>query len=222
MFYRLSNVRDRATKLQDRLQYLKTNLNLKAVKMYSAAKYPASRTYKEYEMAIPPKWDSTCEIPKPYKCSVPIKEVPETYLSSTCKTEDGQYLTNNNLHEKLQFYHVRTKSHREVYVDSNDVSFPLRLSSINALLFESMDNPYKVSRKETCHRTNDKQQIEDAPDSMVQPWQTLEMDSSSSYLYTPTLGEVKYLKMLKHFIMYREYTSNFALNISMTREGIDK
>lgn len=163
--------------------------------MYSAAKYPASHTYKEYEMTIKPECNNTSKIPKAYKCSVPIKNVPETYLSSNCKTEDGQYVANNNLQEKLQFYHVRSKSNKEAYLNGNEVSFPLHMSSINALLFNSMDNPYKVSMKESSHKTNDKQEIEDAPDSIIQPWKSAETDSSSSYLYTPTLGEVKYLKL---------------------------
>ncbi|KZC14061.1 WAS protein family like protein 1 [Dufourea novaeangliae] len=187
---RLSTIRNRATKVQDQLQYLQTNLNLKAVKMYSAAKYPACHTYKEYKMAIPPNYKDTHEIPKTYKCSVPIKEVPETYLPSNCKTEDAQHGANNNLQEKLQFYHVRSKTSKEVYTDSNELTFPLHLYSISALLFDSMDNPYKILTKQTGHRANESQQIEDAPDSIIQPWLTSEMDWSSSYLYTPTLGEV--------------------------------
>lgn len=187
---RLSNVKDRATKLQDRLKYLQTNLNLKAVKMFSAARYPASHTYKEYELAIPPRCDDINKIPKVYKCSVPIRDIPETYLSSNCKTEDGQYVSNNNLQEKLQFYHVRSRSNKELYIDNNEVTFPFELSSVNSLLFSSMDNPYKISTKQTSHKLNDKQQIEDAPDSIIQPWLSSEMDLSSSYLYTPTLGEV--------------------------------
>lgn len=181
--------------------------------MYSAAKYPASHTYKEYEMAIPPRYKDTHKIPKIYKCSVPIKEVPETYLSSNCKTEDGQYIAINNLQEKLQFYHVRPKSNREIYADNNEVSFPLHLSSINALLFDSMDNPYKISPKQICHRSNEKQQIEDAPDSIIQPWLTSEMESSSNYLYTPTLGEVKHKKLLKHY----QYPNNIFLKLSNTQ-----
>lgn len=190
-FSRLSNVKDRAAKLQDRLKYLQTNLNLKAVKMFSAARYPASHTYKEYELAVPPQCNDINKIPKVYKCSVPIRDIPETYLSSNCKTEDGQYVSNNNLQEKLQFYHVRSKSNKELYIDNNEVTFPFELSSINSLLFSSMDNPYKISTKQTSHKLNDKQQIEDAPDSIIQPWLSSEMDLSSSYLYTPTLGEVR-------------------------------
>lgn len=159
--------------------------------MFSAARYPASHTYKEYELAIPPQCDDINKIPKVYKCSVPIRDIPETYLSSNCKTEDGQYVSNNNLQEKLQFYHVRSKSNKELYIDNNEVTFPFELSSINSLLFSSMDNPYKISTKQTSHKLNDKQQIEDAPDSIIQPWLSSEMDLSSSYLYTPTLGEVR-------------------------------
>ena len=94
------------------------------------------------------------------------------------------------MQEKLQFYHVRSKSNKELYIDNNEVTFPFELSSINSLLFSSMDNPYKISTKQTSHKLNDKQQIEDAPDSIIQPWLSSEMDLSSSYLYTPTLGEV--------------------------------
>lgn len=192
----MSNVKDRATKLQNRLKYLQTNLNLKAVKMYSAARYPAHHTYKEYELAVPPQCEDINKIPKVYKCSVPIKDVPETYLSSNCKTEDGQYVSNNNLQEKLQFYHVRSKYNKDDYVDNSEVTFPFHLSSISALLLNSMDNPYKIPTKQISHKLSDKQQIEDAPDSIIQPWLSSEMDLSSSYLYTPTLGEVRHSKVL--------------------------
>lgn len=188
----MSNVKDRATKLQDRLQYLQTNLNLKAVKLYSAAKYPASHIYKEYEMAIPPQSNGTNKIPRAYKCTVPLMDVPETHLSSNCKTEDGQYVGNNNLQEKLHFYHVRSKSNKEAYTNNSKESFPLHLSSINALLFNSMDNPYKISKKQASQKSNDKQKLEDAPDSIIQPWLSSELDAASSYLYTPTLGEASY------------------------------
>lgn len=167
--------------------------------MYSAARYPASHTYKEYELAVPPQYDNINKIPKVYKCSVPIKDITGAYLSSNCKTEDGQYITNNNLQEKLQFYHVRSKSNKEVYTD-NEMTFPFHLSSISAFLFNSMDDPYKISMKQTSHKLSDKQQIEDAPDSIIQPWLSTEMDLPSSYLYTPTLGEVRFFNTLIHKI----------------------
>lgn len=191
-FYRISSIKERARKLEDRLHYLQTNLNLKAVKMYSAAKYPANHTYKEYQMTIPPQCKLAATIPSVYKCSVPIKDIPEAYLSSNCKTEDGQYAANINLQEKLQFYHVRSKASKKNNPEIDDESFPPQLSSISAfLLFDSMDSPYEKTSVRSSRQPTDKQQIEDAPDSIVQPWLTSEVDASSSYLYTPTLGEVR-------------------------------
>lgn len=144
-------------------------------------------------MTIPQQCKRTTTIPNVYKCSVPIKDIPETYLSSNCKTEDGQYAANVNLQEKLQFYHVRSKTNKKADNSEDDVvPFPPQLSSVSALLlFDSMDSPYEKTSVRSSRQTDDKQQIEDAPDSIVQPWLSSEMDSSSSYLYTPTLGEVE-------------------------------
>lgn len=173
------------------MHYLQTNLNLKAVKMYSAAKYPASHTYKEYRMTIPLQRRSAPIVPGIYKCSVPIKDIPEAYLSSNCKTEDGQYAANINLQEKLQYYHVRSKASKKDHSEDDEQPYPPQLSSVSALLlFDSMDSPYEKASMRSSRQSTDKQQIEDAPDSIVQPWLSSEMDASSSYLYTPTLGEV--------------------------------
>lgn len=189
---RLLNVRNRATKLEDRLQYLQTSLNLKAVKMFSAAKYPANHTYNEYQMVITPPRKTESKIPNVYKSSVSVKDIPEPYSSSNCKTEDGKYAMSINLQEKLQFYHVRSKPNKEPWLsENNKESFPPHLSSVSALmLFNGADNPYEKSVKQLTHWLKDKQQIEDAPNSIVQPWDFSETDLSSSYLYTPTLGEV--------------------------------
>jgi len=182
------------------LHYLQTNLNLKAVKMYSAAKYPANHTYKEYQMTIPLQYKCTATIPSIYKCSVPIKDIPEAYLSSNCKTEDGQYAADINLQEKLQFYHVRSKAKKDNFED-DEQPYPPQLSSVSALLlFDSMDSPYERASMRSSRQSNNKQEIEDAPDSIVQPWLSSEIDVSSSYLYTPTLGEVyiliEYIKLI--------------------------
>lgn len=159
--------------------------------MYSAAKYPANHTYKEYQMTIPQR-ERTTTIPSVYKCSVPIKDIPEAYLSSNCKTEDGQYTANINLQEKLQFYHVRSKAGKKENLEDDMEPFPPQLSSVSALLlFDSMDSPYEKTSLRS-RQSADKQQIEDAPDSIVQPWLSSEMDASSNYLYTPILGEVRF------------------------------
>lgn len=162
--------------------------------MYSAAKYPANHTYKEYQITIPPQRKQAPIIPSAYKCSVPIKDISEAYLSSNCKTEDGQYAANVNLQEKLQFYHVRSKASKKDDPEDNEEPLP-QLSSVSALLlFNSMDSPYEKTSTRSLRQSTDKQQIEDAPDSIVQPWLSSDMDASSSYLYTPTLGEVRFLK----------------------------
>jgi len=143
-------------------------------------------------MVIPPQCKHATTIPSVYKCSVPIKDIPEAYLSSTCKTEDGQYAANVTLQEKLQFYHVRSKTSKKDNPENNDEPFPSQLSSVSAfLLFDSVDSPYEKTSMRSSRQSTDKQQIEDAPDSIVQPWLASEIDASCSYLYTPTLGEVR-------------------------------
>lgn len=169
--------------------------------MYSAAKYPANHTYKEYQMTIPPQRKHAPIIPNAYKCSVPIKDISEAYLSSNCKTEDGQYAANVNLQEKLQFYHVRSKASKKDNPEDNEELLPSQLSSVSALLlFNSMDSPYEKTSTRSSRQSTDKQQIEDAPDSIVQPWLSSDMDASSSYLYTPTLGEVRFFTLIYTYL----------------------
>ncbi|XP_066601609.1 WASH complex subunit 1-like [Prorops nasuta] len=188
---RLSIIKDRAKNLEGRLNYLQTNLNLKAVKMYSAAKYPAAHTYKEYQRTILHKQASLETLPNTYKCSVPIESMPDVYLSSNTKTEDGQYVANTNLQEKLQFYHVRSKQSENQASNKEGRDFFLQLSSISSLLlYDSMDNPYEKKLNKPLSESEDKKQIEDAPDSIIQPWNSLEAERAYNYLYTPILGEV--------------------------------
>lgn len=193
--------------------------------MYSAAKYPANHVYKEYRVTIPQQCKRAATIPSVYKCSVPIRDIPEAYLASNCKTEDGQYAASINLQEKLQFYHVRSKTSKKADNSEDDEEpFPPQLSSVSALLlFDSMDSPYEKTVR-SSRQSNDKQQIEDAPDSIVQPWLSSEMDSSSSYLYTPTLGEVRifsynasiYISMY-HFINYKSESISLIIFLNLCK-----
>lgn len=186
--YRLSNVKKRASNLQNRLNYLQTNLNLKAIKIYSAAKYPAADTYKDYQTVITPL-RKEIQIPKSYKGCVPIADVPENISFSNTRTEDGQYIAKTSLQEKLQFYYVKSKSiQKTIFGDIDEQSLPLKSSSINSfLLFDDVNIPCEQST--TMHQ-NSKEEIEEAPDSIQQPWNLSESDFSN-YLYTPTLGEVR-------------------------------
>lgn len=183
----MGSVKERAVKLQGKLDYMQNNLSLKAVKIYSAAKYPASHTYKDYELAIK---QPHIERQKPlnvYKSSVPIAETTKATLSS--KTENGQYACNVNLQEKLQFYHVRSKlmDNKRNFGKDDDNEIPSRLSSVSALLlFNSTKSPYE---RPTQDKDKDNK-IEDAPDSILQPWHASDIEASSNYLYAPTLGEV--------------------------------
>lgn len=177
-------------KLENQLRYLQSNLNLKAIKIYSAAKYPANRTYNEYKVAIPLQRDNISNIPSIYKCSVPIEDTQEAHLSTNFKAEDGQYAMNINLQEKLQFYYVRYKTNEQTENDINMRQYvPSLPSSVSALLlFDNVNTTYRKAL--SSNKSNDKKQIEDAPDSIVQPWHSSEMDLPSGYLYTPMLGEV--------------------------------
>ena len=161
--------------------------------MYSAAKYPASHTYREYHLALKsnPKKQSRTSI---YKSSDPITDTFDMHLTAGSKIGNGQYAANINIQEKLQFYYVKSKPHKRIASDGVNRS---RLmpgpSSISALM---LFNSSKQSRDQSSHstqQTGDQQGLEDAPDSILQPWHSSEVESPSTYLYAPTLGEVNKL-----------------------------
>lgn len=191
-FYRFKVIHARATKLQSQLDYLQTNLKLKAVKMYSAAKYPANHSYNEYKLAVQP--ESRKEILNNfiYKSPVPISDKFDTPLTTNSKVENGQYASNLNMQEKLQFYYVKSKPSKKTKLYEVDIDLARHnVSSINALLpFNNKASQNLVNIQSV--QSEDKSQIEDAPDSILQPWHTADMESPSTYLYAPTLGEVQY------------------------------
>ena len=158
--------------------------------MYSAAKYPANHTYKEYKLTIHPK--TRAEIPANiiYKSPVPISDKSDSPLAASSKIENGQYASNSSMQEKLQFYYVKSKPSKKakMYEVEKD-QMRQNVSSIDSLLpYNTKDSKSLVNIQSI--QTEDKGQIEDAPDSILQPWHSSEVESPSGYLYAPTLGEV--------------------------------
>ncbi|XP_058808671.1 WASH complex subunit 1 [Phymastichus coffea] len=186
---RISAIRTRAAKLQGKINYLQTNLNLKAVKLYSAAKYPAIHVYKEYELAVQPKLRKKMLPYAIYKSPVPISDKADIPLTSGSKVENGQYASSLNMQEKLQFYYVKSKPNKKAKSLEVDKEWMYQnVSAIGSLLPFSMKDSGNAYNLQSI-QNDDKSQIEDAPDSILQPWHSSEIESPSTYLYAPTLGE---------------------------------
>ena len=188
-------IQSRAEMVQGQMEFLQTNLSLKAVKMFSAAKYPASHTYKEYTsiLKINPKKESITSI---YKSPVPIADTLDMHLTAGSKIENGQYAANINIQEKLQFYYVKSKPYKRITEETNqDRIIPGPSSTSALMLFNSSKS--KDQSSHSANETNDKCP-EDTPDSILQPWHSSEVESPSSYLYAPTLGEVNTVFKMTH------------------------
>ncbi|KAK0097151.1 hypothetical protein PV326_003156 [Microctonus aethiopoides] len=183
---RLSGVKEKANKLQDQLIYLQDNMSLKAIKMYSDAKYPAYCTYQEYEtmMGIPMKNEDSVDVPT---SNIP-SEKPSINNSTESTIKVEHYATELNLKEKLQFYYVMSKPLIKNDTSLTSKSLANHVSSVSALLFGEDNVPDRLSHIFQSN-VNDTKQMEDAPDSIVQPWHSSDFESPS-YLYAPTLGEV--------------------------------
>lgn len=164
-------------------------MSLKAIKMYSDAKYPAYSTYKEYQTLINNPKEVTNKV---------TSQVDN--FSVRCPTESGvradHYASELKLKEKLQFYYVMNKSLKKDCLDKTNETPVTRVSSVSALLIDDDDD--KISKKYTglsSELGNNSRKIEDAPNSINQPWQSSDFDSPS-YLYAPMLGEVSFNKFI--------------------------
>lgn len=163
--------------------------------MYSAAKYPAYHTYKEYELAIKPKFRKQKKPYEIYKSPVPISEDSQTHLTSSSKLEDA---TDSSIQEKLQFYYVKPKPIKKDYTYQNQrPEFQYNVTSVDSLLPFHKEDTQKFTNLQS-DKIDDKSQIEDAPDSILQPWHASDIESPSTYMYAPTLGEVifKFVSLL--------------------------
>ena len=185
----MDDIHSRATVLQGKLDYIKTNLNLKAVKLYSASKYPASHIYKDYTIAVQPKLRKEISEHEIYKSLFPTSKKSDSQFKNS-KIENGQYAIGNlNMQEKLQFYYVNPKPTRLHSLSEENDQNRLNVSSIDSLLLFDQKEGQNFLNTQSVQNDN-KDQIEDAPDSILQPWHSLELESPSTYLYAPTLGEV--------------------------------
>lgn len=159
-------------------------MNLKATKMYSDSKHPASSIYQEYKTIINYD-DKKIKLPLSSKHSGTTRQEDDSWKKTI---NENHYSNEVNLKDKLQFYYVKpiNKQANKPVIISKKSSANF-VTSVSALLLnESIksDAPFQ-------HPSGDNsKQIQDAPDSISQPWHS-DFDSPS-YLYAPTLGEVNY------------------------------
>lgn len=189
-FYRLAGIKNRAVKLQGKLDHLQNNLSQKAVKLYSAAKYPSNNVYREYPIVVRVPSKREEKPPTVYKSSVPIAQESKLNGILGDKTKSGRRNGDVNIQEKLQFYHVKSKPK-----ERNEAHDPRRITVLpnyvgSLLLDDGKDSQYKLQSKSLLS-TNEKKGIEDAPDSILQSWHQTDLESPSNYFYAPTLGEVR-------------------------------
>ena len=160
---------------------------MKATKMYSDAKYPAFSTYKEYESFIGGPLKNLSQSLETNNISLMPSEIRDSSKLNPTSKED-HYTGEPNLQEKLQFYYVMGKPLKKAVwperPDDRPVSY---VSSVSALLLDEESND-RLSHLPVTENSN-AQRIEDAPDSIVQPWNSMDFESPS-YLYAPALGEV--------------------------------
>lgn len=166
-------------------------MSLKAIKIYSDAKYPAYSTYKEYETFINSPND---ELPVNKQVSRSDNYSVKNSVESTVKAD--HYASELKLKEKLQFYYVMNKPLKKDDLNKTNETSVTRVSSVSALLIDDNQTSNK-SANLSSPIGNNKRKIEDAPDSINQPWQSSDFESPS-YLYAPMLGEVtiQYLNLL--------------------------
>lgn len=158
---------------------------MKAVKMYSDVKYPAYSTYQEYHPIVDTKSPQKC--PKTREISS-ISDQRRTKPGETTqsRTNVNYYSPELNLKEKLQFYYVMGKSQQKRPTEFSHKLNIDKVSSVSALL---MNEPCLKSSEQQASSRRRAEQIQDAPDSIGQPWAASDMESPS-YLYAPMLGEV--------------------------------
>lgn len=183
-FFRLKNVKKKTCRIQDQLQYLQNNMNMKATKMYSDSKYPANSTYQEYKTIINIDDDKKSILSN----NKSQKKLNDNQSSIDRTKNDNYYSTEVNLKEKLEFYYVKSSNDKKTNIEMKDSSLLSAdcVSSVSALLI----NECLKSDTPVHHLSGiNTKEIQDAPDSISQPWHSLDFDSPS-YLYAPTLGEV--------------------------------
>lgn len=158
-------------------------------------------------MTIKPIQREKTNIVKAYKTSVPIEDKFDATSTSNSQSKGKQYAS-VNLQEKLQFYHLKTKSEgKQRKKTVNRV-----VSSVSALLpFDSVKGHYEPASFIAADKKDERYQIEDAPDSILQPWHSSEVETPSGYMYAPALGEVivKFLYSSSRFLFRRLKKMNF-------------
>ncbi|XP_012268668.2 WASH complex subunit 1-like [Athalia rosae] len=187
---KLINIKNRAVRLQSSLDHLQNNMNLKAVKLYSAAKYPSNHVYREYQTTFKMSLKDEDKPPSVYKSPVPIAQSLNSHGLGEEKSKSGRQISDFSMQEKLQYYHIKRKPAQR-HNPSNFKLSNLEVSSISSLLLDAgKDNQYGKLHPKNLAPVNDKREIEDAPTSILQSWHPTDIESPSNYFYAPTLGEV--------------------------------
>ncbi|XP_015122935.1 WASH complex subunit 1 [Diachasma alloeum] len=182
---RLLTIRVKTNKIESQLNYLQNTMSMKAVKMFSDAKYPAYSTYQEYQVIVDPK--ALQRNPEARETSTSSdKKRPKPTDSGQSLTTVNYYSPELNLKEKLHFYYVMGKSLQKRPEECLQKFNIDKVSSVSALL---MNESSLEDLKQPASSKERAEQMQDAPDSIGQPWRSSDIESPS-YLYAPMLGEV--------------------------------
>ncbi|XP_063995178.1 WASH complex subunit 1 [Diachasmimorpha longicaudata] len=182
---RLSTIKVKTNQIESQLSYLQNTMSMKAVKMFSDPKYPAYSTYQEYHVIV----DSQA-LPKSLHARERLtssdKKKSKPTDSGESRTNVNYYSPEPNLKEKLQFYYVMGKSMQKRPGESLQKYNIDKVSSVSALL---MNESSLEGLEQPTSSKGGAEQMQDAPDSIGQPWRSSDIESPS-YLYAPMLGEV--------------------------------
>lgn len=160
----------------------------KATVVYSCTKYPGTDLLKAYQSCFP-KSKST----KPTKSS----DLLQKYNSKSKKTP-----INENINEKLHFYHVKVNDNPEKPFDpKKNQELPTNLTSISdLLLFNSSKNSYMQSGRFTSNtrrstiftvkKSTDSWSNLEAPPQSITARESLMRNQQTEYFYSPHIGEV--------------------------------
>ncbi|XP_011308375.1 WAS protein family homolog 1 [Fopius arisanus] len=181
---RLSTIKARTNKIERQLSNLENTMSMKAVKMYSDAKYPAYSTYQEYQTII--DTGISQNHPESRGTSTLLDDRRRKPLESAQSRSNSNYYSPElNLKEKLQFYYVMGKSLQKKSGESSHKLKIDKVSSVSALL---INEPSQEGLEQPVSSRGKGEEMQDAPDSIGQPWRS--DIESPSYLYAPMLGEV--------------------------------
>ena len=181
----LMNIQKRITDVEAKINMVKGSNQ--ATQVFSAAKYPAPSTMKEYESVFTNVQHS-------------LQQVNHRYHK--LKSKINVY-NDSQLQEKSHMYQVPEQKNRSGSADNDDEGLgklPKNCKSVSSLLlFNTNENPYKkysifdplgMSRKTPLmEKSVQSNEIGDAPTSIVNR-EAMEQHVADNFLYIPDLGDV--------------------------------